>query len=250
VTTADEPSSIVTSSSGERGSSEMGEAGLSPAEVGKEIQEHRRHNDRGESRWVTILEALLLAIVAVMAAWSGYASAKWSTESRLLIADASTARIEASTAAIEADELLILDNEAFDAWFVAYVAGNQEAMDQAERRFRPAFEVAFTAWQAADPADESTPASPTSMPEYEEPERADADELNQKADELHDEGVEAGTTADEYVQTTLYLASVLFLVGISGHFPVRAARLGLVGIGAAITIFAAVQIVQLPAPPG
>jgi hypothetical protein len=228
----------------------MGEAGLSPAEVSKEIEEHRRHHDSGDSRWVTILEALLLAIVAVMAAWSGYASAKWSTESRLFLADSSTARIEASTAAIEADELLILDNEAFDAWFVAYVAGNQEAMDQAERRFRDEFEVAFTAWQATDPNDESAPPSPTSMPEYEQPEKADADELNQKADELHAEGTEAATTADEYVQTTLYLASVLFLVGISGHFPVRVARYGLVGVGAAITIFAASQIVQLPAPPG
>lgn len=48
----------------------------------------------------------------------------------------------------------------------------------------------------------------------------------------------------------MFLASVLFLVGISGHFPLRQGRYGLIGIGAAILIFAVVQLLGLPAPPG
>ena len=67
----------------------MGEAGLGAAEVGEKIAEHREHNlqhePTGRDRTVTIVEAALLAMVALMAAWSGFASAKWSTDSRLLI---------------------------------------------------------------------------------------------------------------------------------------------------------------------
>ena len=71
----------------------MGEAGLGPAEVGEKIVEHREHTmhqePTGRDRIVTIIEAALLAMVALMAAWSGFASAKWSTESRLQLAAAS-----------------------------------------------------------------------------------------------------------------------------------------------------------------
>ena len=84
----------------------MGEAGLSASEVGKEIAEHRKHHGdheaSGHDRTIGIAEAILLAVVALLAAWSGYASAKWSTESRLLLAQASTARTEASRAEFEA----------------------------------------------------------------------------------------------------------------------------------------------------
>lgn len=56
----------------------MGEGGLSPAEVGKEIGEHRHHvaehggnEATGPDRWITIVEAVLLAVVAILAAYSG-----------------------------------------------------------------------------------------------------------------------------------------------------------------------------------
>ncbi|MGZ6639497.1 MAG: hypothetical protein ACXVII_42540, partial [Solirubrobacteraceae bacterium] len=60
--------------------------GLSAAEVGKEIAEHKKHaatdqHDDHHDRWLSIVEALLLSLVAVLAAYSGYAAAKWGTES-------------------------------------------------------------------------------------------------------------------------------------------------------------------------
>jgi len=42
---------------------------------------------------------------------------------------------------------------------------------------------------------------------------------------------------------------VLFLVGISGHFLVRAARIGLIGVGAVILVFASVLLIIAPKPP-
>ena len=71
--------------------------GLSAAEVGKEIAEHKKRDGADEEtdhedRWLSILEALLLSLVAVLAAYSGYAAAKWSTESSVTLAKASAAR--------------------------------------------------------------------------------------------------------------------------------------------------------------
>jgi hypothetical protein len=58
--------------------------GLSASEVGKEIAEHREHvaaehtpdEHAQRDRWVAIFEAVLLSVVALMAAWSGYSAAK------------------------------------------------------------------------------------------------------------------------------------------------------------------------------
>jgi hypothetical protein len=86
------------------------------------------------------------------------------------------------------------------------------------------------------------------MPEYRQPARKQAETLNAEADQLFADGQDAGITGDDYVRTTVYLASVLFLVGISSHFKVRSARIGLIVIGATILTFSAVQLLTLPKP--
>jgi len=233
----------------------MGESGLSPGEVSKEIAEHRHRSSEhgeatGQDRRITIVEALLLAVVAVLAAWSGYASAKWGTESSLTLARASATRAEANRAYMDALETKNFDASTFNAWFSAYSAKDESAMALAEKRFSPEFQVAFDAWIATDPANNpDAPKGPSYMPEYVLPEQEKADELDARADELYIEGAHAGSNADDYVRTTVFLASVLFLVGISGHFRVRTARFGLVGLGAAILVLSVVLLIASPPPP-
>src|SRR5690349_6359448 len=105
--------------------------GMSADEVGKEIAEHSHHAGRaareGRDRAISITEAVLLSIVALMAAWSGYAAAKWSTESRVGLAEASTARSKANRANVQAIELRNFDSSTFEAWFSAYTAKNKQA---------------------------------------------------------------------------------------------------------------------------
>jgi hypothetical protein len=226
--------------------------GLSASEVGKEIAEHHDHGGAidGHDRVISIIEAVLLAVVAVLAAWSGYSAAKWGTDSSLELARASTARTEANRAQLDAMETRNFDGEAFNTWFIAFTAGDTEDMTVAERRFRPEFKVAFDAWVATNPrTNPEAPPGPTYMAEYAEPDVEKAKELDASADEHFAEGQDGGTTADNYVRTTVYLATVLFLVGISGHFRVRIARYGLVTVGAIMLAVAAVQLLTLPKPP-
>jgi hypothetical protein len=97
--------------------------GLSRSEVGKEIGEHAKHADPHERhRLISITEAVLLSVVALLAAWSGYAAAKWSTESRVKLATASSLRIEASRADVDAGELRDFESSTFESWFAAYIA--------------------------------------------------------------------------------------------------------------------------------
>jgi hypothetical protein len=231
---------------------------LSPSEVGKEIAEHRARaaergptaERKGHDRLITIVEATLLAVVAVLAAWSGFAAAKWGTESSLELAQASAARTQANRAAYQAADLRNFDSLTFNAWFTAYVAGNKNAMRVAEYRFRPEFMVAFQAWLRTHPfTNPNAPKGPTYMPQYRQPELALSRRLDASADRHYALGEEAGSNSDGYVRTTVYLATVLFLVGISGHFRFRVARLGLIGVGGVILVFASVLLIIAPKPP-
>jgi hypothetical protein len=226
--------------------------GLSASEVGQEIGKHAKHADphEGRDRLISITEAVLLSVVALLAAWSGYAAAKWSTESRVELATASSLRIEASRADADAFELRNFDSSAFESWFSAYIVRNRTAMRLAERRFRPEFRVAFDAWRATEPeTNPEAPRGPTYMPQYKRPGEAEARALDGRAKAAFLDGEKDGSTADKYIRLTVVLASILFLVGISTHFPYRGVRYGLIGLGIALLVLSVIQLSLLPLPP-
>jgi hypothetical protein len=233
--------------------------GLSPAEVGKEIGEHsKRSAEQKESeseskdrrdRVLSIIEALLLSLVAVLAAWSGYAAAKWSTESSLSLAKASADRTKSSRDEIQATQIRTLDSVSFNAWFTAFTAGNKGAQQLAERRLRPGYRPAFYAWLATDPAhNPNSPPGPSYMRQYVIPQEVSSRAYSAQADVAFATGEGAGATGDKYVRDTVFLATVLFLVGISGHL-LRAARYAVIGVGILLLIFSVVQLLGLPGPP-
>lgn len=244
--------------------------GLSAAEVGNEARRHREEHahdvaaradaqtasadedgsSRRKHRAIYIAEAVLLALVTIVTAWAGYAAAKWSTESRVELAKASTERAQASRSDLEAMELRNFDSSTFQTWFTAYVQGNTSAEEIAIRRFRPEFKVAFDAWRATSPdTNPNAPPGPTYMPEYKQPEKDQAEVLDRTADETFASGEKAGGYADDYVRITVILAAVLFLIGIGSTFRLFGARYALVAVGLALLVFALILILQRPAPP-
>jgi hypothetical protein len=228
--------------------------GLSASEVGKEIGEHKHASESApkdrRDRVLSVTEALLLSLVAVLAAYSGYAAAKWGTYSSVTLAKASAARTKANRADLEGLQIRTLDSVSFNAWFSAFTAGNANAERLAEKRLRPGYRPAFYAWLATDPArNPKAPPGPSYMPQYVIPQERAANREDALADASFAKGSQAGATGDKYVRDTVFLATVLFLVGISGHFPLRQARYGLIGVGALILAFAVVQLLGLPGPP-
>jgi hypothetical protein len=229
--------------------------GLSPGEVGKEIGEHGKQaahagaQDR-HTRLLSIIEAVLLSLVALLAAYSGYAAAKWSTVSSISLATASAARTKANRTDLEGLQLRTLDSVSFNAWFSAFVAGNSNAERLAEKRLRAGYRPAFSAWLATDPAhNPNAPPGPSYMPQYVIPQEAASRRYDAHADAQFSKGNASAATGDKYVRDTVFLASVLFLVGISSHFPARGGRYGLISIGVIILAFSVIQLAELPGLP-
>jgi hypothetical protein len=241
------------------------EAGVSASEVGKEIAEHKERADHAahgadsgtaseehhaRAELISIVEAVILSIVALLAAWSGYSAAKWGTHSSLALAKASTTRGKANLADLEANQIRTLDSVSFNAVEGAYVSGNAKLYRVAVRRLRPGYRPAFDAWVATHPlTNPKAPPGPAYMPQYRVPQEAQARTLNARADTLFAEGESAAGTEDKYVRLTVLLAAVLFLVGIGSRFPVRVARHGLIGVAGVLLVVSVVQLLGLPGPP-
>jgi ABC-type uncharacterized transport system permease subunit len=73
--------------------------------------------------------------------------------------------------------------------------------------------------------------------------------LDAKATAEYTRGEKAGSTSDNYVRTTVYLAPVLLLAGLGGHFGYRVIRYGLGAVGTVILGVAIVVLATSPRPP-
>jgi hypothetical protein len=237
--------------------------GLNPIEAGKKLHEHgetlNQHTEEADahdkpesrhSRIVQICEAVLLALVTITAAWAGYSAARWGTASRVEIAQSSTLRAVASRDDLTALSLRNFDASTFNAWFTAFTLNKPQKEAIAERRFRPAFRVAFNAWLATDPLhNPHAPAGPTYMPQYKQPIQAKANALDNAANAKFQTGNKAGLVSDDYVRITVFLAAVLFLVGIGSSFKLFGVRYALITFGTVLLIFSTVLILRQPGLP-
>jgi hypothetical protein len=199
---------------------------------------------------VQIGEALLLSLVTIAAAWSGYAAAVWGTESRVELAQAATLRNLATRADLAALSTRNFDSSTFTAWFTAYTLDDPQKQAVAERRFRPEFKVAFDAWMATDPFhNPKSPPGPSYMPQYKLADQAKAEALDREAEAASAAGNHAGEVGDDYIRITVFLAAVLFLVGIGSTFKLPTIRYALISVGSLLLILATVLILQQPGLP-
>ncbi|HEY6398983.1 MAG TPA: hypothetical protein VIX82_16165 [Solirubrobacteraceae bacterium] len=142
--------------------------GILAGEVGKEIAEHRERAREAEEqpavehadahvardRVLSIVEAIIPSIVALLAAWSGYSAAKWSTHSSLSLAKASATRTNANLNQIQATQIRTLDSVTFNAAETASASGNAALVRVSLRRLRPGYRPAVLAWLALHPLKE------------------------------------------------------------------------------------------------
>jgi hypothetical protein len=236
-----------------RGSPEGSRRGGFRCGDAKELSRHRAEvaGALGRDRVLAIAEAVLLSIVALLAALSGYSAAQWGTHSAVSLADSDKARTQGSRADLVALQLRTFDSVSFNAAFAALVSEDKNALRVAVKRLRPEYRSVFAAWLATRPlTNPNAPPGPAYLPQYRIPEEARARALEARSDRSFEDGREAAESADKYVRLTVLLAVVLFLVGISSHFPIRGARYAFVAIGATIIAISVVELLSLGGPPG
>src|SRR5271154_1743906 len=139
--------------------------------VGSNIEvAHHLSELKSSSRQHEILEvaeAIVLAIVAIATAWSGYQAALWTGEQAKLYGKSSNLRIQAEGVATTADEERLFNAATVVEWLKAEAHGDTKLSKLFERRFLPEFRPAFEAWKKTDPLNNSeAPAGPQLMKEY------------------------------------------------------------------------------------
>ena len=179
----------------------------------RKLKQMRESGDTSHSRFevIEIIEAMILALVAVATAWSGYQAAQWAGQRAQLYAKANRLRVTAEGLATLAGQERIYDSDTFNSWLAAKLGGKAEAAEFFERRFRNEYRPAFAAWMSTDPFNNAqAPPGPIFMPEYCNAKHEQFLGLTKQGAEMADQGTKSGETGDQYVRITVLLATVLF----------------------------------------
>ncbi len=225
----------------------MPEAGGSNIEIATHLNEHGGHEESPGHAILEILEAIVLAIVAIATAWSGYQAALWTGHQSELYGQASKLRVQAEGASNAANQERLYNASTVVEWLKAEAQGQKKLSDLFERRFLPEFRPAFEAWKKTDPLNNpNAPAGPQLMTEYRSSKTEEAARLNNQATEVFDRGTHGREIADQYVRATVTLATVLLLIAISQRFKTRGVRVALLLIAALLLCFPVYHILILP----
>ena len=186
---------------------------------------------------IEIFEAVLLALVALTTAWSGYQAARWDGQSARAYATSSRVRAEAVQTSLSGNQTILYDTKNVNSWFQAMQAGDKEYADFLVRRMTPDYRVAFEAWIKTDPIHNlKAPLGPRYMPQWSDPLAEKAAQLDEQASAAFELGVTSRETGENYVRLTVILAAVLFLIAVGQRFKIRAVRI-------AVTVTASVFLV-------
>lgn len=194
----------------------------------RKLNQVRETGDTSQSRWevIEIIEALILALVAVATAWSGYQAAAWAGRRAQDYSKADRLRVTAEGLATLAGQERIFDSETFDSWLAAKLDGKAETAEFFERRFRDEYRPAFAAWMKTDPFNNAqAPPGPIFMPEYHIAKHEQFLGLTKQAADMADEGTRSGETGDQYVRITVLLATVLLITAIGQRFHFKLVRI-------------------------
>ncbi|MFD2029006.1 hypothetical protein [Promicromonospora aerolata] len=181
------------------------------------MAEEKRQPD---SHWsVENVAVALLAITAVLTAWSGFEASKWSGEMSISFSRASTQRIEAARAATTAEAARAVDLQVFGIWLEATAENDPRLEEFARERFTDHFAPAFDDWLAARPLkNPDAPRSPFALEEYVPPGKVEAQEADARADEYFADALADNRRGDNYTLLTVLFALVLFFGALSSRF--------------------------------
>jgi hypothetical protein len=215
----------------------------------RKLNQVRENISPSQSRFeaIEIIEAVILALVAVATAWSGYQAARWAGMRAEQYAEASRLRVTAEGLATLAGQERIYDSDTFNSWLEAKLDGKAEAAEFFERRFRDEYRPAFTAWSRTDPFNNAqAPPGPIFMPDYHNAKHEQFLGLNKQAADIADQGTKSGETGDQYVRITVLLATVLLITAIGQRFRVKAARIVFMILACLLLCLPLWQLLTLP----
>jgi hypothetical protein len=220
---------------------------VSTPEVAHAIGHQHGHGMSRRAELIEILEAALLAIVAVATAWSGYQTARWDSRQAHLYGLSTKYRALSNKAATRSGQEELYDTSTFSFWLQTKAQGDRQAAQLFERRFRPEYRPAFAAWLRTDPfRNPKAPAGPILMPQYHNAMAAKAQAYDTRATTAFEQGTKARETGDKYLRNTVLLATVLFLTALAQKFKLEGVRIGLAGVSLVLLVIALYFVATYP----
>jgi hypothetical protein len=221
---------------------------VSPGEVAHTLGHGHGHAATSRrAELIEIAEAILLAIVAVATAWSGYQTARFDGRQAHLYGLSNKYRAAENRAATRSGQLQLYDSSTFSFWLQAKAQGDRAAQRLFERRFRVEFRPAFAAWLQTDPFhNANAPPGPLLMPQYRNTAARHAERYDAKATAAFEAGTSARETGDKYLRNTILLATVLFLTALAQKFRLHSVRAGMLGVSAVLLVIALYFVVTYP----
>src|SRR5437763_3574394 len=215
--------------------------------VSKKEQKQPLTRQERTDRWFQVITAIMLGVVALATAWSGYQATRWAGEQSTLYAQASALRVESTRNSTLAGQLRLNDFISVNNWLNAYTQGNTKLAKIFQMRFTPALQVAFEAWLATNPFNNpNAPPGPLFMPQYKISLDEKANQLDAQAANTFDKGLAAKEQGDAYVLNTVFLATVLFLTAISENFKWNRVRAAILAIALVMLLFGIYHLIVYP----
>ncbi len=132
-------------------------------------------------------------------------------------------------------------------WVDAYARDDTRVADFYRTRFRKEFTPAFNAWVATKPLKtKGAPATPFVMPQYRLAAKAEADRLDQEAEELAAQVRRNIQRASNYVLGVVLFAVALFFAGMSTKLTAPGLRKTMLAVGWLLFLGTAVWIATSP----
>ena len=209
--------------------------------IAHELCEKNGNNAQQSSRLeftIEILEAVILALVALATAWSGFQAAQWDGHQAELYGETNLLSIKAVSLNTSAGQDLLYNTNVLNARLNANLQGQKQIAQFYEYRFLGEYKIAFDAWIKTDPFNnDEAPPGPAYMPGYRSSKMEEASNLSREALSKFNQGTKARATADDYVLNTVFLATVLVLAAMSQRFHIRSIRMGLIILSFLLLLF-------------
>ena len=222
------------------------------AEVAERLREQgeRESAQRTSKRrieTIEILEAILLSVVALVTALSGYQAARWDGESAKAYAASSRLRAESNDAQLTSNQQLIYNSGTLTAWIQSVTSGDKAAAEVLRQRFTPEYQVAFDAWLQLHPlTNHEAPAGPRFMPQFKDRLAGKAVVLGRQATAAFNDGVLFRSRAEHYVRITVVLAAVLVLIALGMRFKIRGVRYAVNAVAGVFLIYCVFLVITYP----
>jgi hypothetical protein len=201
---------------------------------------------RRGSRLLEVLAVVLLGVATIGSAWCGYQASRWNSEEAELSREASDLQVEAARQFGLATQTVSYDSNTLAQYAAAVVDGNDNLADfLRDSLIRPDFVPVLEEWEAQANAGE-TPPNLLEDSTYLEDQLVDYRATSDQAQAKATESEEASENSDDYVLTTLMLASALFFAGLTTSFRVRFAQVLLLSGASLMLAYAAARLADAP----